>query len=81
MRTFTNIARSVGAGVLVCALMIGPAYAADATNGDRDVLRSISRAVAQLAADVRPAVVSVYTTRTVRVGVHRGAPAPSRPSP
>ena len=81
MIAFRSVARSVGAGVLVCALMIGPAAGAEAPNGDRDVLRSISRAVSQLAADVRPAVVGVYTSRTVKMGGRSRAPSGGRSAP
>ncbi len=50
--------------VLVVGLNALPAKADDK---DQDILRALSRAIAKVAADARPAVVSVYTTRTVKI--------------
>ena len=76
MRLFTNTATSLIVCGVLLAMLAAPAAGADAPNGDRDVLRSISRAVSQLAADVRPAVVSVYTTKTVKMMGFREMPSP-----
>ena len=45
------------------ALLAAPVVHA-ASDRDRDVLRSLSRAIAKVAADVKPAVVSIYTTKS-----------------
>jgi len=76
MRDITNAVRSLGVVAVLFAVLAGPAAGADKANGDRDVLRAISRAVSQLAADVRPAVVSIYTTKTVRMRMHPAIPSP-----
>lgn len=76
MRAFTSTAKSLVVAGVLSAILTAPAIGADAPNGDRDVLRAISRAVSQLAADVRPAVVSVYTTRTVKMRGFPQIPAP-----
>ncbi len=59
---------AVGLSILI-ALVTGSARAGEAEVPGKDiaVLEAFSRAVSQLSTQVRPAVVSIYTTRTVRV--------------
>ena len=76
-----RLSSSVRVGVVVvvvwaCVLAGGARAAAAAGHSDREILRAMSRAVAQVAAEVRPAVVSIHATRTVRV---RSLPALPRP--
>ena len=67
MKSVASVVRAVGVLCLLMAALAGPALGADAAVGDRDVLRAMSRAVSQLAAEAGPTVVSVYTTKTVRM--------------
>ncbi|MCX6377187.1 MAG: trypsin-like peptidase domain-containing protein, partial [Armatimonadetes bacterium] len=69
---------AVGLSILI-ALVTGSARAGEAEAPGKDiaVLEAFSRAVSQLSTQVRPAVVSIYTTRTVRVP--EMAPLPELP--
>ena len=60
--------RFLATSLLVGWLLSPVARGASSEEQDREVLGALSRSVSRLAADVRPAVVSVYTTKTVRMG-------------
>ncbi len=62
--------RAVGLSVLIVALAAPICLGADAATDDGKVLEAMSRAVSRLAANVRPTVVSVYTTKTVSMRGH-----------
>ena len=65
----------IAVAVVVALLVVLPrADCAAAADKDIQVLRAFSRAIAKVAGEVRPAVVSIYTTKTVRVPVMPGFP-------
>ncbi|MFW6158368.1 MAG: DegQ family serine endoprotease [Planctomycetota bacterium] len=51
--------------LLVLSVLAFPVEAAEDQNPDTQVLRALSRAIARAAAQVKPAVVSIYTTHVV----------------
>jgi len=67
MTTTVRWARLAVVLALILPLTARPAAAQDRSDGDKAVLRALSRAIAKVATEVRPAVVSVYTTKTVNV--------------
>ena len=63
--------------LVVLSLAARPAVAQDRDDKDKAVLRALSRAIAKVAAEVSPAVVSIYTTKTVHMPEWPGfAPVP-----
>jgi serine protease Do len=74
MKSVACVVRATGVWCLFMAALAAPAVGADAAAADREILRAMSRAVSRLAAEARPTVVSVYTTRTVRM--RQGGPSP-----
>jgi serine protease Do len=56
---------------LALGLAVSPALSQDQSDRDRDVLRAFSRSIARVAADVKPTVVSIYTTRAIAMQVPR----------
>jgi len=57
----------IGAVAVAAMLWINAAVAADQQAADKEVLRALSRAISNVAAEARPAVVSIYTTRVVKL--------------
>lgn len=60
--------------LLVLSVLAFPVEAAEDQNPDTQVLRALSRAIARAAAQVKPAVVSVYTTHVVEAPDLRAIP-------
>ena len=58
---------AVGAGAVAAMLWMSTALAADQQAADKEVLRALSRAISSVVAEVSPAVVSIYTTKVVKL--------------
>ncbi len=57
----------VASGLLILIGLASGLGAASPADSDASVLRAMSRAIATIAAQARPSVVSIYTTKTVRL--------------
>lgn len=78
MKSSTSVRRVCWVAALALAVSGGVARGGEAAKSDGDVLRALSRAVSDLAARTRPAVVSIHTTKTVRLREFGGPSFPFR---
>ena len=76
MKSSTSVRRVLWVAGLALAVLGSVARGGETAKSDGDVLRALSRAVSSLAARTRPAVVSIYTTKTIRMRGFGGAPVP-----
>jgi len=67
MKSSRSVRRVFCAALLLWAVSGSIARGGEPARSDEDVLRALSRAISKLATQTRPAVVSIYTTKTIRM--------------